>query len=220
MKTLISLLVVTSSLTHNNPAHALPEPDLNQCKMAEGMTKCDVVCKRSLGEQCLITHINFEGANLKSETSLLRAKFKTCKNANLDFQIGSLSVELEKLDHRKSDAKISANISASGKSIGMEEHAPIQFDETKIDGLLPRTYFKDFISSGESFVEAEIKLKNCGHDDASNSCKLHGTLIAVTDPNIRCDFHDTTKPGAYRPANLQLSPSLQNSQQPVGRIGQ
>lgn len=206
-----TLMIVAQS--HTQAETRLASPSLNMCSHSENISKCEVVCKRSLGEQCLITHINFEGANLQPQTKLLRAKFKTCKNANLDFQIDSLDVELEKLDQRKSNARINAIITASGKSIRMDNHAPIQFDNTKIDGRLSRTYFKEFINSGESFVEAEINLKSCGHQDGSNSCKLYGTLIAVTDPNIRCDFHDTSKPGAYVPADLQ-------NKQPVGRIVQ
>ena len=196
-------------------ATPLSEPKLNECISAEGITKCEVKCARSLGEQCLITHVNFEGSNLKPKTQLLKARFQTCKNANLDLQIKSLAIELEKLDERETQAKITSTVSASGKSVSLNEHAPIRFDQTKLDSRLSRTYFNKFISSGESFVEAEISLKQCGHEDGNNSCRISGTLVTVTDPNIRCDFHDTTKPGAYLPSTFKFSPNLYSGQQDV-----
>ena len=181
------------------PAQAsqLSEPDLNQCNGAKGINKCEVKCARSLGDQCLITHINFEGENLKTDTDLIRARFLTCKNANLDLQISTLAVELEKLDDRKTGAKISSHVSASGNSVSLKEHKPISFSKTNLDTRLPRTYFGTFLNSGDSFVEATLKLDQCGHEDGSNSCRIYGKLVAVTDPNIRCDFHDTSKSGAY-----------------------
>lgn len=211
MKNFILPLFTTLFLSTSAHAKPLAEPDLNQCNGADGITKCEVRCARSLGEQCLIMHINFEGQNLKSETDLIRAKFLTCKNANLDLQIKSLSVELEKLDERQTQAKITSTVSASGKTTSLKQHDKISFDATRIDDRLARTYFKEFINSGDKFVEAEIKLAQCGHEDNSNSCKISGTLVAVTDPNIRCDFHDTTKAGAY----ITVKPKGQ-----IGRVGQ
>ena len=216
-------IISTAMLISLSPALAdvrLDEPQLNMCEHAENISKCEVACKRKLGEQCLITHVNFEGSNLKHEKQLLRAKFKTCKNANLDLQIKSFTIELEKLDKRKTQAKITSSVSASGKKVSLENHAPMLFDETKIDARLSRTYFNKMISSGENFVEAEISLQQCGHEDSTNSCRISGTLVAVTDPNIRCDFHDTTKPGAYLPATFKFSPNLYTGQHPKGRIGQ
>lgn len=215
-------IIPAATLLWLSPAVAsakLDEPQIKMCSQADNMLKCEVVCKRKLGEQCLITHVNFEGSNLKQNTNLLRAKFQTCKNANLDLQIKSLAVELEKLDTRETQAKITSSVSASGKTVSLDHHDPIIFNETKIDARLPRTYFNKFISSGESFVEAEIALQQCGHADGSNSCRISGTLVAVTDPNIRCDFHDTTKPGAYVPDTFKFSPNLYTGQHPKGRIG-
>ncbi len=220
MKKIILSSFFVLAFPNTTLAAPLAEPQLNHCSSADGIEKCEVKCARSLGAQCLIMHIKFEGQNLKPNTNLLRAKFITCKNANLDLQIKSLTVELEKLDKRETEAILTSTISASGKTINLNEHDKINFDETKVDARLSRTYFKEFINSGDSFVEAEINLKQCGHTDGSNSCKISGTLVAVTDPNISCDFHNTTEAGAYRPANLQISPSLQNSQKPIGRIGQ
>lgn len=200
-------------------AAELLEPALNHCNHSAGITKCEVICKRSVGNQCLITHIHFEGNNLKSQERLVKAKFQTCKNANLDLQIGSLTVELEKLDNRETQAKLTAQVSASGKTISLQDHPPLKFNKSKLDARLPRTYFKEFISSGEDFVEAQISLIQCGHEDGFNSCKLHGTLIAVTDPNIRCDFHDNTQAGAYVEDIKQNSKS-KNGIRSIGRIGE
>lgn len=220
MKSVLLSLILIPTATTFAQANGLAEPDLNQCNSLKNVTKCEVVCKRKLGDQCLITHINFEGNNLKSKTQLLRAKFQTCKNANLDLQIKSLAVELEKLDQRKTQAKITSTVSTSSKNVSLYEHAPIRFDQTKLDGRLSRTYFNKFINSGENHVEAEITLKQCGHEDGSNSCKISGTFISVTDPNIRCDFHDATKPGAYLPSTFKFSPNLYSGQHPAGRTGE
>lgn len=197
MKKLLLPIFALFNLATPVQASQLSEPELNQCTGAKGINKCEVKCARSLGDQCLITHVNFEGQNLKADTDLVRARFLTCKNANLDFQISSLSVELEKLDNRKTGAKISSSVSASGNTISLKKHKPIKFSKTNLDTRLPRTYFGTFLNSGESFVEATIKLDQCGHEDGSNSCRIYGKLVAVTDPNIRCDFHDLSKPGAY-----------------------
>jgi len=220
MKKILFLILLVISSPKAAWSSPLNEPSLNQCNHASGITKCDVICKRSLSDQCLITHINFEGTKLKSNTPLLRARFQTCKNANLDFQISSLTVELEKLDTRKTEAKISSTINASNKNITLDEHLPIQFDATTVEGRLSRTYFNEFINSGESFVEAEIHLKQCGHEDKTNSCKIYGQLIAITDPNISCDFHETTKPGAYREPDKVFLPTIHNKVKAVGRIVQ
>lgn len=207
-------------LSQAHAADKIGEPKLNSCTHADNISRCEVICKRKLGDQCLITHVNFEGSNLQTNKQLLRARFQTCKNANLDLQIKSLAIELEKLDKRETEAKISSIVSASGKNIHLDNHAPIRFNQTKIDSRLSRTYFKELLNSGESFVEAEITLQQCGHDDGTNSCRISGTLVAVTDPNIRCDFHDTTKPGAYLPATFKFSPNLYTGQHPVGKISQ
>lgn len=197
MKSLFLSILATLGLYGTVQASPLPAPAINACNSANGIHKCDIKCARSLGDQCLITHINFEGKNLKSDEPLIRARFLTCKNANLDLQIKSLAIELEKLDQRATQAKITSTVKASGNQTSLNEHPPIRFDYKTVDGRLSRTYFKEFISSGNDFVEAEINLKQCGHEDASNSCKVSGTLVAVTDPNIRCDFHDISKPGAF-----------------------
>ena len=199
---------------------SLSEPKLNECSAIEGITKCEVKCVRTLGEQCLVTHIDFEGKNLKAGTQLWRSKFLTCKNADVDLQIKSLAVELEKLDERKGSASIEGSFIASGKETKLKGHTPIIFDKTNIEGRLDRIYFEEFGNSGKSFIEASLNLVQCGHQDGSNSCTISGKFVAVTNPNIRCDFHDTTQAGAYRPPSLQISPSLQNSQKPVGQIGQ
>lgn len=207
----------------SSQAHAsafVEEPKLNRCTHADTISKCEIICKRKLGEQCLITHVNFEGSGIKPKTQLLRAKFKTCKNANLDLQIKSLAIELENLDKRETQAKITSSVNASGKTVSLDAHAPIKFNEAQIDGRLSRIYFNKLISSGESFVESEITLQQCGHEDGTNRCTISGTLVAVTDPNIRCDFHDTTQPGAYLPATFKFSPNLYNGQHPVGRTGE
>lgn len=204
-------------------AHAselLEDPQLNRCTHVSTISKCEIICKRKLGEQCLITHVNFEGTNLMPKTQLLKAKFKTCKNANLDLQIKSLAIELEKLDERETQAKITSSVSASGQNVTLDTHAPIRFNQAKIDGRLSRIYFNQLINSGESFVESEITLQQCGHEDGSNRCNVSGTLVAVTDPNIRCDFHDTTQPGAYLPPTFKFSPNLYSGQHPVGRTGE
>jgi hypothetical protein len=220
MKQILFSLALTPFLANFAQANDIAEPDLNQCNANKNIQKCEIICKRKLGEQCLITHVNFEGNNLSSKTQLFRAKFKTCKNANLDLQIKSLAIELEKLDERETEAKITSSVSASGKRVSLDTHAPIEFNQAKIDGRLSRIYFNKLISSGESFVESEITLQQCGHEDGKNSCKISGTLVAVTDPNIRCDFHDTTQPGSYLPATFKFSPNLYSGQHPVGRTGE
>jgi len=213
-------LLIFFTLSQAHAVATLDEPELNACSRADTVSRCEIVCKRKLGEQCLITHVNFEGDNLKSKQQIFRAKFQTCKNANLDLQIKSLAIELEKLDVRETEAKITSRVTASGRAVNLEAHKPIRFNHTKIDGRLSRTYFNELINSAESFVEAEITLQQCGHMDSANSCRISGTLVAVTDPNIRCDFHDTTKPGAYLPSTFKFSPDLYSGQHPVGRIGQ
>lgn len=197
MKTLLaSLLLVLAMLAPASASESI-SPQINECLGAEGISRCEVRCARSLGEQCLITHISFEGENLTSGTELFKARFLACKNANLDLQISDLAVELEKLDKRQSTANLQASASASGKKINLEIKDKISFDETRLDANLPRTYFGTFLNSGEEHVEASVTLDQCGHEDGSNSCKIRGRLIAVTDPNIRCDFHDLSQPGAY-----------------------
>ena len=204
------------SQSHAQTNTTLSAPALDMCAHTENISKCEVVCKRSLGEQCLITHINFEGNNLQPAQKLFRAKFQTCKNANLDFQISSLAVELEKLDERETEARITSSVRTSGNQVSLEKHNPIRFNKSKIDGRLSRVYFNEFINSGESFVEAEITLQQCGHADGNNSCRISGTLVAVTDPNVRCDFHDTSKPGAYI---SDLQKDSKNKVSTIGRIG-
>jgi len=207
------LLTIFMLLGKTAYASDMEEPELNRCNGVDGMTKCEIKCVRSLGDQCMITHINFEGKGLKPGTDFLKAKFKTCKNANLDVQIKSLYVELEKLDRRTGEAKITATVSASGKAVSLDDHPEITFDDELIDGRMGRTYFNQFISSGENHVTAQVGLLQCGHADNTNTCTISGSLVAVTDPNIRCDFHDKTKPGAYVPVKS-------HGRTPAGRLVQ
>lgn len=213
---LISFLMLAPS----SFAAPLNEPKLNECSTAQGITKCEVKCVRSLGEQCLITHVNFEGQNLKAGTQLWRSKFQTCKNANIDLQIKSLAVELEKQDDRSGQASVEASVTSSKTSTKLKTYTPIAFDKINVEGRISRIPFTEFGNSGESFVEASLVLSQCGHEDGSNACTVSGKFVAVTDPNIRCDFHDTTQSGGFRPPSIQISPSLQNSQQPIGKIGE
>ncbi len=216
----LAFALTSSGFVSTSFASSLNEPELNKCNAVEGITKCEVKCIRNLGEQCLVAHVNFEGKNLKPNTQLWRAKFLTCKSASLDLQVKSLAVELEKLDERKGQAKIQASVVSTSKTSKLKQYEPLQFDNQNIEGRISRISFDGFGNSGESFVEASLTLAQCGHEDGSNACTISGKFVAVTDPNIRCDFHDTTQSGAFRPPSLQISPSLQNSQQPIGRIGQ
>ncbi|MEM9331764.1 MAG: hypothetical protein AAGA53_10590 [Pseudomonadota bacterium] len=198
----------------------LAEPALNACSAATGISKCEVKCVRELGEQCLVTHVNFEGKNLKSGTDLFRAKFLTCVKADVDLQIKSLAMEFEDLGEEKGSGILSALASSSAGSITTKDENAVIIKPGETEARLARLPFTEFLNSGESHIEVTANLKQCGTAENPNSCSINGKLVAVTNPNIRCDFHDTTKSGAFRPATLQTSPSLTNSQQPVGRIGQ
>jgi len=211
MKNFPILLAILMLLSKAGYADELQEPELNHCNSADSITKCTIKCVRSLGDQCMITHVNFEGTGVRPGADFLKAKFKTCKNANLDLQIKSLRVELEKLDTRTGEARIAARVSASEEEVTLGNHARIIFSETLIDGRIGRTYFDKLINSGENHVTAQIGLQQCGHVDGTNTCSISGSLVAVTDPNIRCDFHDKTKPGAYVPVNTP-------DKSPIGRV--
>jgi len=84
---------------------------------------------------------------------------------------------------------------------------------------LARIPFKGLLNSGDSHVSASLKLEECGSNDKPGLCTISGRLVATTDPNIRCDFHDTSDAGAFRPPSLQTSPSDISNQHPVGRVG-
>ncbi|MEM9278751.1 MAG: hypothetical protein AAGA76_09260 [Pseudomonadota bacterium] len=198
----------------------LAEPELNACSTVAGITKCEVKCVRELGEQCLVTHVNFEGQGLKPGTELWRARFLTCLKADVDLQIKSLVLELENIDAATGPGIVSANgISTAGTSATRADRAVI-FDTGKTEARISRIPFQAFLNSGDSHMEASLKLEQCGADDSSNSCRISGKFVAVTNPNIRCDFHDTRQSGAFRPPDLQTSTSLTDGPRPVGRIGQ
>ena len=108
----------------------------------------------------------------------------------------------------------STNARAELSGIELERNTKGSFEAE-----LARLPFKGFLNSGTSHVTVSFKLEQCGKKDTNDHCAISGRLIAITDPNIRCEFHDTTKPGAYQAPSLLTSPSEINTQYPVGRIG-
>ena len=215
-----ALLFLFLPVAQAGAATALPEPDINQCSTAEGITKCEVVCVRNLGEQCLVSHVNFEGQNLKPGSELLRARFLTCIKADVDFQLKSLVLALTDPEGTNGKGIVSANAKSSTGSAQTIADRAVVFDSGKAEGRLSRIPFNAFLNSGESHMETTLQIEQCGGDGNDGRCDISGKLVAVTNPNIRCDFHDTSQSGAFRKPKLQISPSLQNSQLPVGRIGQ
>ncbi|MGI9350235.1 MAG: hypothetical protein ACR2O3_01625 [Rhizobiaceae bacterium] len=184
------------------------------CSPVEGISKCEVICVRELGKQCLVTHVNFEGSGLKSGAELWTARFLTCRKADLDLQLKSVSLET------KIPVKTDVTGIVSARAVSTTGVTGTPEGGVDVAAALSRIPFDEFLNSGESHVEASMKLLRCGSGAEDNLCNISGKLVAVTDPNIRCNFHDVTGSGAFRPASLQISPLITNSQQPVGRIGE
>ena len=175
---------------------------------------------RELGPQCLITHINFEGAGFQAGVELWRARFLTCRKADVDFQIKSLAVEIENKYLPQGPGIVSANVSSTEGNTATISSKSTVVDTGHTEGRLSRIPFDSLLNSGEAHLEASLKLLQCGAPDGKNTCSISGKLVAVTNPNIRCEFHDKTLPGAFKEPSLLLSPSLQNSSKPIGHVGQ
>ena len=198
----------------------LLEPELNSCSAVSGISECEVRCIRELGPQCLITHVNFVGGGLRSGTELLRARFHTCRNADVDIQVKSLALEIENESQPTGRGVISAHAFSTVGSVETKPKKTTVIEEGQLEGRLSRIPFSMFLNSGEAHMETSLRLEQCGASDGENTCAISGKLVAVTNPNIRCEFQDTTLPGAFRNPSLLLSPGLQNSSKPVGRVGQ
>ncbi len=188
----------------------------HQCSSGKDVS-CEIRCARALGDQCLITHVKFSGRNLKADSKLFTARFLTCKNANVDLQLKSIEVEVENTGDNQGSTIISALASSTVSDTKLSEKRTTVLQPGLSRNRVARIPFEGLLNSGEREIEVSAKLAQCG--DGNAGCKISGKLEAVTDPNIRCEFHDTTKAGAFRPASLETSPSMTNSQKPVGQIG-
>ena len=190
-----------------------------QCNSAEGMNTCEVKCLRNLGGECLVAHVNFAGTQLQSGEQLLRARFQTCLNADVDLQMKALTIELEDISNTSGSGSISSMVHSSADTSKLEGKTGTVFTVPKTAGRISRIPFGAFLNSGKDHIEVSVTLEECGPENSKQSCSISGKLVAVTNPNIRCELHDKTQSGAFRSPSLLTSPSLQNSQQPVGTIG-
>ena len=193
-------------------------PATNSCTALEGVS-CVFRCKRSLGEQCLIAQMNFEGRTKSSSIPIWSAKFLPCKNVNIDLQITSLVLELETDQPETGSGVISATATSGEGSAGLRGGIFEALKPGQIESRHPRISFANHLDSGNQHIEISMKLEQCGDKSGNDHCRISGTLIATTDPNIRCDFHDTNSPGAYRPASLQTTRALTNRPQSAGQVG-
>ena len=212
----ISIFLLLPSLAFSD----LSDPKLNSCSSIEGIGKCEVKCVRQLGPQCLITHINFEGSGLSSGVDLWRARFLTCRKADVDIQIKSLAIEIENSNLQKGKGVVSASVSSTQGNAETISSKSTVVKTGDTEGRLSRIPFDNLLNSGERHMEASLRLLQCGVPDGKNTCTISGKLVAVTNPNIRCEFHDKTLPGAFKEPSLLLSPGLQNSSKPIGQVGQ
>ena len=215
LTTILALTFLPSELARAE----LAEPSLNQCNSAEGLEKCEVVCIRNLGDECLVAHVNFAGTKLQTGEQLFRARFQTCLNADVDLQMKELTLELNELSDAGGSGSISAIARSSASSSKLERENGTVFTTPVTASRIPRIPFEAFLNSGQDHIEVSVKLEECGLENSKQSCSISGKLVAVTNPNIRCELHDKTQSGAFRSPSLLTSPSLQNSQQPVGTIG-
>ena len=221
MKRISFVLILSIMLSlPASAAKTLPEPEIASCSPADGISKCEVTCLRKLGEQCLVTHVIFEGTGLRAGTELWKARFLTCKRADIDLQLKSMHLDANEEDESEISGIFSARVESTGGTVKTPEGGVSLFASRTGVSSSVRFPFGEFLNSGNSHVEASMTLSQCGGGAGNSNCNISGKLVAVTNPNIRCDFHDTTSSGAFRPASLENSPSITNSQQPVGRVGE
>lgn len=216
----ISLLpaLILFSVPSTANSDSLPLTEVGNCVGASGI-QCELKCARPLGEQCLITQVNFAGDVNPVTDFVWRAKFLTCINANVDIQLTSLTIEKEENLQQSTPVVVAAIARSNSHQVRLKSSGKSIIEAGQTYARHARIPFESMLNSGDQPIEVSLGVEGCNSSNGEPVCKISGKLIATTDPNIRCDFHDKQASGAYRPATLTTSRSIGNAGSAIGQIG-
>lgn len=210
--------ILFGSLAFVTPTESTQAKPRQSCTAESETLSCEARCARSLAGQCLITQFNFEGRDLTPGMPFLTASFLTCKNADVDLQLKDLTLALDDIDNHAGAGIVYAKAVSNVGQVELRKNRQVIFEENELDGRKPRLTFTDFLNSGTRHIDIEVSLDQCGASQGGNSCTISGKLVAVTNPNIRCDYHDASGPGAYIEPSSDDPSKPSTSRQTIGRI--
>ena len=177
-------------------SHKSHAEEASVCTPTSTDVTCQARCLSNIGELCLIQRFKFSAAIRNITQPIWRAKFQTCLDARIDLSLKDIFIELR--TDEMADAEFAMVV------IGKTDAADVQISRRETISLhekhslfIGRVSADQMLNSGSGLVDLEFSVPSCSGEHKSNDCKISGTIEAVTDPNIRCELIDKTKPGAY-----------------------
>ena len=166
------------------------------CKPTSQDVICRARCLSNIGDLCLIQRIRFSATVQTTAQPLWLAEFQTCKGARIDLSLKDIFVELKTSETKDAGVDM-ALISETNLASVQMSHAMVLTHYEKYSAFEGRVSSDQLLNSGNGLVGLEFAVSSCGSGQKSEICKISATVEAVTDPNIRCELRDKTKPGAY-----------------------
>ncbi len=199
---LAAVLACTGLLFFTLPGLPSVQEDSAGCNGKVAGIECKFRCVRSLGSACLVAEIGFS-ANVKAGTRASIARFQTCRYADVDLLLKSIRMPPGGAD----SLKFSPIVSVASSDTEMH----VEAGRTDPGENRDRIAFPGFLNSGSGSIEVAVSADKCGASGRHATCSMSGVLVAVTNPNIRCEFGGKSSPGTFieQPAMMNTGPVIQ-----------